>query len=224
MHSPIGHLFSQHVLASFGKQLHLAEVVGPLDWHFDLRKGSLSFGNRFAWQTQLLGTESEQAGNWLWGWANPSPGIAAPMLEAALSIQTLGAEQQIDELTQPEVSLGTVNGHFLSLIASGICRADAYYRAPYSGGAAFLLIKDEHFPASKDPPLLQIATVFPQAISSLDIPDHKLALIGYLDYFHLMAEAHAENIIVMQDGKPVLTATFDLQNRLTKLQSSLPGQ
>ena len=36
------------------------------------------------------------------------------------------------------------------MIASGVCDADAYYRGPYEGGAAFLLIKDERFPRSKN--------------------------------------------------------------------------
>lgn len=112
-------------------------------------------------------------------------------------------------------------GHVLAMIASGVCRADAYYRCTYEGGAAFVLIMDENFPKCTDPPLQRIATVFPQAIALLEIPDHKLALAGYLDHYGLRHEQDGDKIVVKENGEPVLTATFDERNRLTNLETTL---
>jgi hypothetical protein len=92
-----------------------------------------------------------------------------------------GEQLQIRELTEPEVRLYVADGHTLSMIASGVCRADAYFRCPYEGGALFVLIQDENFPRCTEPPLQRIATIFPQAISSLNIPNHRPAFSGYLD-------------------------------------------
>ena len=37
MHTDFVHLFCYHAVASFGKQLYLADLVGTLNWNFDLR-------------------------------------------------------------------------------------------------------------------------------------------------------------------------------------------
>lgn len=98
-----------------------------------------------------------------------------------------------------------------------MCEANAYYRCPHAGGALFVLIKDEAFPACTEAALIRIASVFPQAIASLDIPDHQIALEKYLDSYGLAIEASDRRIIARQNGEVVLTATFDESNRLAKL-------
>jgi hypothetical protein len=212
-------LFCRHAVASFGKQLHLADLVGTFDWHFDLRAGLLSFQDEYRWHAQILGTESEQAGTWLWAWANPSSGITPEVLHASLTLKELGQKEGIEELTQAQVALGEITGHYLALIASGACRADAYYRGTYNGGAAFLLIQDDSFPADPMPPLARLATAFPQAVSSIDIPDHKQAMLGYLDYYGLNGKTKGNTVVVEDSGKPVLTAKFDKQHRLRNLEA-----
>jgi hypothetical protein len=60
-----------------------------------------------------------------------------------------------------------------------------------------------------------------QAIASLDIPDHRLALAGYLDHYNLAHEQDGDRFVVRENGEPVLTATFDEHNRLTNLEVTL---
>jgi uncharacterized protein DUF6882 len=214
-------LHTCHVAASFDKQRHLAEFVGELNWHFDVTSGLLSFGEQCRWQVQILGTEADDSQTWLWAWANEESGIPTGLLGSALVLRMLGEAQGIPELAEPEVLLSEVNGHILAMIGSGVCRADAYYRCPYDGGAAFVLIKDENFPRCTEPPLAHIASVFPQAIASLDIPDHKLALTGYLEYYGLAFEEVETQVVVKEESEPVLTASFDELNRLTKLEATI---
>ncbi len=210
-----------HAAASFDKQLHFSDIVGSRDWHFAADSGSLYLGNQYHWQTQLLGTESEASGTWLWAWANTDSNIPTHLLVASLSLKAYGEQHGIPELTTPQLPLDQVDGHMLALLASEICEANAYYRCPYEGGALFVLIMDENFPKCTDPPLQRIATVFPQAIASLGIPDHKLALAGYVDHYGLRHESDGDKLVVKENGEPVLTATFDELNRLTNLEVRL---
>ena len=132
-----------------------------------------------------------------------------------------GEHHQISEFTTPHLELGEIDGQMFAIIASGICRANAYYRAPYDGGAAYLLIQDENFPVCQEPPLARLLSVFPQAISSIEIPDHRLALIGYLDYHGIGFEETVSQVVVKENGEEVLTATFDEQKRLTNLEARI---
>ena len=216
----IEHLHTLWGPSTLDRQLHLAEVVSALDWNFDLGSGVLSFGSR-CWGTQVLGSESNLSQTWLWAWANEASTIPDHLLHSSRMMKALGDFHQIPELTEPEVPLDRLDGHTASLIATGVCQADAYYRCPYHGGALFVLIQDETFPRCTDPPLARIATVFPRAISALDLADHRLALAGYLRSYGLPFEEASDRILVRDQGEPVLTATFDDLNRLTNLEATL---
>jgi hypothetical protein len=218
------YLLVGYLLSSFNKQHRLASLVGEYKWQFDVPTGTLSFGNDLHWHAQILGTESHETNTWLLAWANTGSNLLPALIQASLQMKQLGEQQQIPELTEPQIPLtDEVNGHVFSMIASGVCDADAYYRGPYDGGAVFLLIKDDKFPRNKEPPLARLAHVFPQAISAFSIPDHKLALTSYLDQ-HGIAYQTADNaIVVKEDDAPILTATFGERNRLVKLESVLTG-
>jgi hypothetical protein len=217
-------LVVRHLLSSCNKQLHLSSLVGTLPWRFDVPTGTLSFGNDLHWHAQILGTESHETNTWLWAWANTGSNLPPALIQASLQMKWLSQEQNVPELTQPQLPLSQViNGHVLAMIASGICDADAYYRGPYEGGAAFLLIKDEKFPRSKEPPLARLAHVFPQAISAFVIPDHRLALTSYLDQHGIDYTSEGRTIVVKEGKNPVLTARFDEQNRVAKLDVALGG-
>ena len=147
-------LLTEYVVKSFSMQLHLIELVGHKGWKLSVPTGTLSFGLGVHWNAQILGTESNETNTWLWAWANTASNLPPALIQASLQMKRLGEEQNIPELTQPQIPLTVeINGHVLSMIASGVCGADAYYRGPYDGGAAFLLIKDEKFPRNQEPPL-----------------------------------------------------------------------
>jgi hypothetical protein len=210
-----------HALSSWVKQDRISDVVHNFDWNLDLASGFLSFSDKYRWQTQLLGTVSDSSNDWLWAWANIQSNISDHLLEACRALKAYGEQHGIPELTMPHLSLDQVDGHTLALLASGICEANAYYRCPCEGGSLYILIMDENFPKCSEPLLQRIASAFPQAISNLDIPDHKLALTSYLDHCCLVYEQDGEKLVVKENGEPVLTATFDELNRLTNLEVRL---
>jgi hypothetical protein len=63
--------------------------------------------------------------------------------------------------------------------------------------------------------------VFPQAITALEIADHRLALAGYLAYYGLSWQADGDTLLVREGAKAVVRATFDGQGRLTKLDTTI---
>ncbi len=77
-------------LPCLDRQFHLTDLIENHDWNFDLATGTLSFGNQHQWHTQLLGTESETSGTWLWAWANTESNILAHLLVASLALKTYG--------------------------------------------------------------------------------------------------------------------------------------
>ncbi|WP_020471392.1 DUF6882 domain-containing protein [Zavarzinella formosa] len=217
----ITNLYCCQAAISLANQMFLAILARASNWRFDFASGQLSFDNQYRWHSQVLGTESFESNTWLWAWANEASNIPASLVGSAHVMRMLGEVQGFPELTEPEVSLDRIDGHTIAMIASSVCQANAYYRCPYEGGALYVLIMDDNFPKDPTPPLARLATVFPQAISSLDIPDHRLALTGYLDYHGLAYEQIGDRVVAKENGEPALTATFDHLNRLTNLEATI---
>ncbi len=221
---PFRVLHDLHAPASVDKQMHLHGLVGDEAWRFDLRDSGLTFGASTRWHAQLLGTESEADGSWLWAWANESAPIPDALLQSARHLKAFGEAARIPEFASPSFALEEFSADALALVASGICKADAYFRAPYEGGALYLLIADPSFPPPPGPPLARIATAFPRAIASLEIGDHRSALAGHLQHYGLeWRDGPGGEMIVDGDGGPALAATFDDLGRLIRLEVNVPG-
>jgi hypothetical protein len=213
-------LFIQYAPSSLDKQLFISDLISDdASWNLSIENGRLQIGEIHNWRIQVLGTEAFSDQSWLW--ANTVSNIPDHLLFASLALRAYGEQQGIPELTTPQIPLDQVNGNTLALLASGICEANAYYRCSYESGALFVLILDDNFPKCTDPPLQRVVTVFPQAIALLEIPDHKLALTGYLDHYSLSYEQDGDKIVVKENGEAALTAIFDEQNRLTNLEAKL---
>ena len=112
-------MYASSMLFAFDRQLLLADLIGDLAWQYDLQTGFLSFGDRFAWQAEVLGTESQESGTWLWAWANNASSIPAQQQGASLKLRALGEEHGIAELTEPMVLLDHADGHAFASIAVG---------------------------------------------------------------------------------------------------------
>ena len=206
---------------AFDRQLLLADLIGDLPWVYNLRAGILSFGDRYHWKAEVLGTESEESRTWLWAWANEASNIPAQQQTASLRLKTLGEGHGIDVLTEPVISLEHGNGHAFASIAVGEGLGKAYYRGPYVGGAVFLLITDERLQFNVDEPLQRILAVFPQAISAMEIADHREALRSYLKYYGLEPVDEDNALILRRQGRELLRAEFDEFGRLRELKGTL---
>lgn len=216
-------LFNEHVAAAFDKQDHPVDVIGQRPWRFNMAAGTLTLGDDLRWQVQVLGTQADESNTWLWAWANAASNIPPALVRAAGAMRALGEQHGIPELTEPELPVtDDVNGHFLSMAASGALGARGYYRGPYDGGAVFLLITDAGVPpvpTGTGYPILRVAMRYQQA---LNYPcDPRPALEGYLRYYGLPFRAEGSSVFVDGPNEPRLTATFDHLGRLAKLTSTI---
>ena len=151
--------YGLHVLSLFIRQAHYCELINKQPWHFNLAMGIPSFGNEHRWQPQLLCTESEPSGDWLWAWANTVSRISAHLFTASVALKAYGDEHGIPELTALQLPLDTVDGYTLALLACGICEATAYYRCPYEGRGVVRADDRRGFLEVCRPPLRWISTI-----------------------------------------------------------------
>lgn len=215
-------LFDTHASAVFDKQSALNDRVGRLDWNFDTGTGILRFGDKYQWKAQVLGTESGVSGTWLWAWGNKASHIPENLLEASRSLRQLGADNGISELSSPQIRLDDgFGGHFWAILATGLCKANAYFRGPYKGGAAFLLIKDADYPEEAGDPLGRLRSMFPQAVCAYNIGDHRRALLGHAESLGLPVQSQADCVSIKDGAGNCLVAKFDDAARLTEITGKI---
>ncbi|HEY3450797.1 MAG TPA: hypothetical protein VGK67_30855 [Myxococcales bacterium] len=217
-------LYDENAVIAWDKQLLLSEILGECRWDFSLRTGVLEFTrpgrSTIEVPAQILGSESEGAGTWLWAWANTASQIPAQLVEASLELRMWGEANGVEVLCAPETPLDEVDGHTLSIVASGMLAADGYYRGPHDGGAVFFLIPEGALNRPLPPALPHVATTFTEAIRQLPIRSHRRALLGYLDAYGFETVQEVPMVrATCADGE--LTAHFDSLGRLAKLESTM---
>jgi hypothetical protein len=173
-------LLYEHACVSYEKQEALERLIGDRPWTFELAKGSLSFGPDLSFAVQVLGTESAKRRTWLWSWANQISPVPEKLLDSALRLRELGRREAIPQLTTPEVPLSEIDGHHLSLVASGLLSASAYYRGPYEGGAVFLLIQDPRIARQRPTKVKEMERFFGYFCSRVGLKNDEPAYIAYL--------------------------------------------
>ena len=223
-------LFTKHGAASYDKQIYLQAMLGKNGWGFDLNISVLAFRRPHEEPLQLgvqvLGTESEDTHSWLWAWANDS-GMPLSQMESTLQLKQLGEADGIDELSSPELAITPlVNPARLALVACGILRGAATFRAPYPHGAAHLLIKDPKYKRSVTRPIQRVVKAFPMFLSKHFVEDQRAAFMHYLNFYRLDMKEEGDTVTASMKAAPTgvlllgqqsLTAEFDARNRLVSL-------
>jgi hypothetical protein len=224
-------LFLKHGAAAYDKQIYLQAQFGKTGWGFDLNSGVLAFRRPHEGPLQLhvqvLGTESEDTHTWLWSWANQSQ-IPPNLITSALQLKQLGEAERVNELSQAELAITPrLNPARISLVASGILRGGAYFRASYPRGAMYLLIKDPKYKRSVTRPIPRVVKAFPLFLSKHFVADQRTAFMAYLKFYRLRVTEEGNRVIAAgsvprslrgADTSEQLVAEFDARNRLVSLQ------
>lgn len=127
-------------LLSLEKSLRLESVIGGLMLELDLDAGLARFPDRIEVPFQVLGTESDNTLSWLWGWADEQTEVPESLLRSAREMRAWLDRSGFASLTRPSLDLDEADGLLLSLVASEVCKASAFLRDHYEGGALFLLL------------------------------------------------------------------------------------
>ena len=212
-------LFELHVAGSVDKQLQLSELIGDHDWQLDIDRGKIQFGDLGPWRIQVLGLASKRTGTWLWSWAIQTIEIPPGLLKVVTALQKLGELKQIAEFTDFELPKGEQIGTRLAMTATGMFKADAFYRAPYSGGALYLLLADPIYPRERVNPAVRIPTVLPQVFERFRNVDHRQVLDGYLAFYGLTAVPEGPDVVIENGTEPILRAHFDDRDQLTSMDT-----
>lgn len=136
--------FREHVerciLLSCEKQEKLRSLAGEHLLHMDLDAGTVRFSEALSVPFQVLGTESENTLTWLWAWADEQTDIPHQLIRSSLEMRAWLQQEGLNDVSRPSVDLDLADGTMLSAVATTFCKASAFYRDPYEGGALYLLL------------------------------------------------------------------------------------
>jgi hypothetical protein len=90
----------------------------------------------------IVGSIADKPGTWLWSWADSS--VPESMREPIFQVRQFGEDHGFDELTNPGWPGDKRDGWDMTAAAALILSAKGAYRAPYEGGAVFLIFTDIH--------------------------------------------------------------------------------
>ncbi len=127
---------SHHVASSALKQRHFADFLkenGDPDWAVDLQTGQASFGEVGAFPLQIVGTESELDGSWMWGWPNAQSELNPQLLQVANKLRELGKSDGVAEFSAPISPLRPNLGRELLTFTLPKALCPACLRARFTG-------------------------------------------------------------------------------------------
>ncbi|MFM9923187.1 hypothetical protein VLK31_09375 [Variovorax sp. H27-G14] len=213
--------FADHAASSFARQMALGDVIGERAWSLDVQKGLLRFGDDQEYRVQLLGSHAFEPGTWLWIWANAQSDIPPQHTQAALRIQQLGEAQGIGAFTEASVQLGDVTDHMIAITCSGLEGGRCFYRAPYDGGALFMLLEDAPAQVLAPVPLARVNTVLMEVVSQFEV-DHRRLVTSFFQQQGLDATAtESGGIRATRAGEGHIEINFDALGRMSKVTGTL---
>jgi hypothetical protein len=172
-------LFDRFALGSAEQQEHAQEVVGGHPFTADLSRGVVGFEPGLEVRAELIGTEADNPGSWMWAWANPS-GFPDRVTAAARHARAYGEQQGVTELTTGEIPLdGTALGYRLAVVTCGLAGGYAYYPATAAPGTTAYLLLDHPSLALPPVQLSRVLGVLTAVSASGQIADWRHALFSY---------------------------------------------
>jgi hypothetical protein len=210
---PFEDLFAQHVVTAMARQLALADLIGDRNWSVDLSAGFATFGDDLRFPLQLLGSESQVSGTWLWAWANEASNLPPALLHLGGWLRGYGAQVAIPELTEPSFPLERADGAKLALVASGLT-GRPYYRGPYDGGALFFHLEGVPDPGPVAPE--RAITVLGQVIQAWPLP-HRMVAGSFLTQQGWALDETRDQMSARHSDGSTIDITFDGQGHITHI-------
>lgn len=160
----------------YGANEHL---VKNRNWNIDFSKGHIYFGTD-CYRFYFLGSESYISNTWLWGWDNVN-NFNDSLLGFVKFVKSKGEKEDIKPLYLNNFQLtNDINGHTLSIAALS-CFNACYYRCPYQGGAAYILILDSPIQIFNKVNVETFSKIVLECISKYSL-NHKLFVESFLKW------------------------------------------
>ncbi|MGB0386804.1 MAG: DUF6882 domain-containing protein [Ardenticatenaceae bacterium] len=213
-------LFSIHSATACARQLALGDFLGEHTWQLNLRAGTVDFGKGRIYPIQLIGSESDVYGTWLWGWANQQSKLPPRILKSVKLVRKYGRRNKISELTEPVHQLSLVDGHTLAMISVGIVGNCCYYRGPREGGATFFLVMDLPERIFEPDTPQRLLTVMNQVLAQLTV-HHRTMIENFLRSQRFAIRQTDTTLTAKRADGFLIKASFDKQGRMKKFNSAL---
>ena len=212
-------LLRRHSLAVLDAQLRLDDVAGEADWWISQNDGTITLGDLIA-EVQFIGSESERPHEWMWAWANEN--VDAPLAASAQQLRT--SHGHVPEFALPRFRMPRgIDGHAIATVATGLLKADAYYRAPHPGGSVFVMLRmPAATPLPAWTPLRRAGATLRAAPFTLLVPvgiDHVAAYLRDLGFEPSVTDRAVS--VLEPDGE--LVVRFDGKGRIASIDSELGG-
>lgn len=213
-------LVQTYALSAFGRQLGFAERVGNADWVLDQERRLLVLDQRLEFPAQILGSYADHGASWLWAWANPT--VEPSMTEAVVVLRDVGRRRGVSELTDADVAATRFSDpHLMALVASSLLDADAYFRCPYDGGAAFVVVDlTGGGQPQEDSSVQRVVQTIQAAITTISIAVTRDGIRHYLDRVGL-ATTETPNELAIHADDASATLAFDSLGRLTSIDANV---
>lgn len=118
-------------------------------WHYDLAAGTLTFSDsdraRVVARIQVVGSTSEKAKNWQWGWANPN--LPPDSTAASRKAREFGESERISLLTERFLPDDEFLGWEMTAVTADLVGAKGAYRCPGDDGFMYVVYTDVHWAA-----------------------------------------------------------------------------
>jgi hypothetical protein len=202
-------------LLSLEKQDKLDNVIGDYLFELDLENGKVRF-NELEFSCQVLGTESDNTITWLWAWADEQTEVPLDLITASRELKDWGKRLGVEEFTVPAMDLSKADGRAFSLIASELCKANAYYRDAYEGGSLFVLLFDARIDNQPSFDLTRLSRQLLDFISYYEL-NHRNVLFSYLQAKGLSPIEYGSRMVCKLETGELLSAEFDALGRLVLL-------
>jgi hypothetical protein len=222
-------LYHRHVGTGFDRQLRLADFLdrkaAGQPWEYDTETATLTFGPKVKFEAPVIGSHADHNNSWLWSWSNKHIKLTLTNRALGDTVRMLVHRLGAHPLAAPGFAIEPLLGdeltehaaHVLGIVLGRELQYDAYYLAPYDGGRALLLVRDDRLHFTERHPLHRVLSVFPQVVAGLPVFDHKSALRDYARDYGLTVADVPGGLKVTGEGDGLLTATFDDRGRLAKL-------
>lgn len=224
-------LYHRHVGTAFDRQRRFAEYLArkaPNETGtLDTENAVLAYGPKLKFEAPLLGEHTHHNQSWVWAWTDKHRKLSFTNRALGETLRAVAHRLGLHYLTHPGFPLEPLLGPELTEQAADILGVvlgaelgfDAYFIAPHEDGETLVLVRDDRLKANEKHPLRRMINLFPQAIMGMPSFNHKAALRGYADDVGITATEDGD-VLKLTAGKDSLTATFDVHDRLTYLESN----
>jgi hypothetical protein len=209
---------------SYEHQLHLADVaeqLGEHSWHVDLDARTLDLAGQRTLRTtaHLLGSTSEDAGSWLWGWANPS-GFSPQVTEVSAQVAEFGRGHGVRELADQQHPLEPDTAARLTDAAKVITGHWTSYSGEAGPGTRVYFLIDAPELALPAPSTPRCLRTIAESLGTGMVHDHRRALASYTRMRGIAATNGHDGTplrLHLPDGE--ITVTFDHLARIADLSA-----